>query len=61
MPSKYFLPHKEDLEFTTLDGRFPCDYCDDEQMSAKWFKSADRLVWVCPNGHGNSVKASDYV
>lgn len=63
MPSKYFVPKEEDLKYETIIGQFPCqiDDCDEENSSARWYKSIDVLAWECPVGHINKEKASDYV
>lgn len=63
MTSKYFVPHKEDLEFEHVYGLFPCqdEDCDHDASSAKWFKNANLLAWECKHGHINKVTASDYV
>lgn len=64
MPSKYFVPRIENLEYTKLDGEFPCILADDCEVinyTAKHFQSIDQLAWECPEHGINKATASEYV
>ena len=59
MPSKYFLPKKEDLKHDVVNGLFHCEECDETMNSAKHFLQSDTYAWKCPNGHITKATAEE--
>lgn len=50
-----FVDWLRDGQGESVEGRFACDECSGFTEIAKYYSAEEKLVYLCPNGHENTL------